>query len=235
MTSLAELQPNLDILVYPSCIGVNYMSYATGEKHGIWKGDDVGIGALTAWIRRNMPKPDLCQACGVNPSWKVKNITGVYNRDFVNWQWLCSKCKTQKAESNGNWKGDDVKYMAVHSWLNRNFPITGLCETCHERPAIQRANISGEYKRDPKDYKCLCRQCHMDYDNMIRRGEENPASKLNERQVLEIKRRAMEAKITHKETLVDIAKEFGVSTGTVFNIKHGVNWKYLKDDKDVPT
>jgi hypothetical protein len=204
------------------------MSYASGELHGIWKGDDVGIGALCAWIRRNKPKPDKCELCNINPPYKVKNITGVYNRDFSNWQWLCSKCKPQNGELNGNWKGNNVQYMAVHSWLNRNFPITGLCENCHERPAIQRANISGEYKRDPEDYKCLCRQCHMNYDNMIRRGEENPASVLTELQAQEIKRRAINSEINCTEELADIAEEFGVCVGTVANIKHGRSWKHLK-------
>ena len=62
------------------------------ELNSAWKGDDVGCNALHAWIKRNLPKPKLCQMCNKVPPYDLANITDVYNRDFINWKYICRKC-----------------------------------------------------------------------------------------------------------------------------------------------
>lgn len=57
-----------------------------------WKGDDVGKDAVHQWIKRRLPKPDKCQKCGLIPPYDLACVTGIYNRDFKNWQYWCRKC-----------------------------------------------------------------------------------------------------------------------------------------------
>ena len=68
-------------------------------------------------------------------------------------------------ENHSAWKGDEVGYMALHSWVRRHKPKVELCEGCNKKKKLVIANISGEYKRDINDFKWLCQKCHMKMDN----------------------------------------------------------------------
>lgn len=70
-------------------------------------------------------------------------------------------------DKNPMWKGDAVGYTALHDWVKRHLPQPELCQRCKERPAIDAANISGEYKRDLTDWEYLCRTCHMNEDGRM--------------------------------------------------------------------
>ena len=63
-----------------------------GEKCPTWKGDYVGINALHGWVRSRLSRPELCEICNIKPSYDLANITGIYNRDFENWKYLCRSC-----------------------------------------------------------------------------------------------------------------------------------------------
>lgn len=64
-----------------------------GESNPNWKGDDiVDIDALHIWLRRRLTPPKLCCICHENPPLDLANRTGIYNRDFKNWYWLCRRC-----------------------------------------------------------------------------------------------------------------------------------------------
>jgi hypothetical protein len=67
-------------------------------------------------------------------------------------------------EKNPIWKGDNVKYRALHAWLERNKHHTKNCERCHKKKKLCLANISGNYKRDINDYEWLCYSCHNKKD-----------------------------------------------------------------------
>ena len=67
-------------------------------------------------------------------------------------------------EKNINWKGDEVSYTHIHTWINRH-KEKKECEFCGAIYNLDMANISGEYKRDVNDWKVLCRKCHARYDN----------------------------------------------------------------------
>jgi len=83
-----------------------------------------------------------------------------------------------KKEKNGNWKGDDVGYNAIHSWLKREFGLANKCENpnciypragsmgriLYQSKRFDWANLSGKYKRDRNDWKMLCCSCHKLYD-----------------------------------------------------------------------
>ena len=65
----------------------------SNEKHYLWKGDNVGYHALHLWVRSRLPKPQYCQICHkISSCYDLSNITGIYNREFKNWKYLCKSC-----------------------------------------------------------------------------------------------------------------------------------------------
>jgi len=74
------------------------------ENHAMWRGDDVSYSALHTWIRKNKPKPELCENCGINPPKDLHSIGHTYLRDVTQWKWLCRKCHYGGSNSP-NWKG----------------------------------------------------------------------------------------------------------------------------------
>jgi hypothetical protein len=71
-------------------------------------------------------------------------------------------------KKNPMWKGNKVKYDALHAWVRRHKPKPKLCEDCKKRKPYDLANISGKYKRDINDYKWVCRSCHMKGDGRVK-------------------------------------------------------------------
>ena len=63
-----------------------------GKDHCWWKGDNVGYDALHRWIRKRLPKPELCQMCNKVPPKDMANISGEYKRDLTDWLYLCRRC-----------------------------------------------------------------------------------------------------------------------------------------------
>ena len=70
------------------------------------------------------------------------------------------------------WKGDQVGYLALHSWVIRNLGQPNRCEHCKSLNAKRYhwANISRQYKRDLKDWIRLCASCHVNFDDSINKG-----------------------------------------------------------------
>lgn len=66
----------------------------------------------------------------------------------------------QMNELNHQWKGDDVKYQALHQWIRKNKTKPEACEKCGAIRILELANISGAYKRDVNDFIYLCVPCH---------------------------------------------------------------------------
>jgi hypothetical protein len=81
------------------------------------------------------------------------------------------RARKLRGSEHPNWKGDAVGYFALHAWLERNKPRTGICGQCGSKPeskkrtvATEWANVSGEYRRDLDDYIELCVSCHKRRD-----------------------------------------------------------------------
>ena len=75
--------------------------------------------------------------------------------------------KKHENELNSQWKGDDANLKNIHAWIRRRKPKPAFCEDCKINPPYDLANISGKYKRDVKDYKWICRKCHMEEDGRM--------------------------------------------------------------------
>lgn len=84
-------------------------------------------------------------------------------------------------EKNGRWEGDRVSYPALHNWVRKHYKKTLFCEECLMNPGkdkightkLQWANISGDYQRARKDWKCLCCSCHRKIDKPWKKKIQN--------------------------------------------------------------
>lgn len=69
-------------------------------------------------------------------------------------------------EKNPAWRGDEAGSSAVHMWLRRYYPYSGVCEECGETKRTEWSfqRWPAPYTRDRDDYRELCRPCHMAFD-----------------------------------------------------------------------
>lgn len=63
------------------------------------------------------------------------------------------------------WKGEDVGYNGVHSWIKRQKGKASnhICEFCGKQ-AQHWANVDHKYHRNLDDFISLCAKCHRKYD-----------------------------------------------------------------------
>lgn len=70
--------------------------YLKNEKHGRWKGDEVGYDGLHRWIGRKKGKPVICEHCGKTflngRAIHWANKSQLYKRDLNDWMRLCVAC-----------------------------------------------------------------------------------------------------------------------------------------------
>ena len=102
-----------------------------------------------------------------------KGLTGYVNAGSF-------KIGERKAKDNQNWKGDNVGYIALHSWVRRNLGIPQKCGFCGDisERKYEWANKSRLYKRDLQDWIRLCVPCHANYDDYVNKGWKTRKEKL---------------------------------------------------------
>lgn len=81
---------------------------------------------------------------------------------------IVAKRKLKTDKDHHAWKGKDVGYAALHTWIKRRFKKPDKCQDCKEKEPLDLANISQKYKRDLSDWEWLCRKCHMLKDGRIK-------------------------------------------------------------------
>lgn len=78
----------------------------SNEAHWNWKGEEVQYRALHHWVRKNFPVPKHCVFCSEEKRLYLANMTGIYNREIINWKYLCAKCHI---------KHDDIVVRAMET------------------------------------------------------------------------------------------------------------------------
>jgi len=67
-------------------------------------------------------------------------------------------------EASSRWKGDSAGYIAIHEWVRRSKPRTGVCTNCGEEGRTEWSNVDHTYRRNLDDYVELCHRCHHNHD-----------------------------------------------------------------------
>lgn len=92
-----------------SCFNKKYgIKYLDENREGVnnsnWKGNNVSYSSVHKYVRKyNPPRygKDTCFLCEEKTdNLQLANITGIYNRDFENYAYLCSKCHARLDKSN---------------------------------------------------------------------------------------------------------------------------------------
>lgn len=110
---------------------------------------------------------------GTRPPWNKgkKGLQMAWNKGTKGIMKVNSGSFTSKrtlGEKNCNWKGDNVGYDALHSWIRRKLGKADKCSECGKTSGVQWANKSHEYKRDLLDWEKLCNRCHKIFDGYIK-------------------------------------------------------------------
>ena len=71
-----------------------------------------------------------------------------------------------KGENNGAWMGNDICYFGLHAWVKKYRKQKDACEKCGKEGNLDLAN-TGIYDRNFKNWKDLCRRCHMISDGRL--------------------------------------------------------------------
>jgi hypothetical protein len=145
---------------------------------------------------------------GLMPTPWNKGIKGIH---------LSSKTEFKKGqlvnEKNFQWKGEDVGYGNLHSWIKRKLGKAKKCEQCGSTTRVQWANVSHLYKRDLDDYVQLCNWCHFKHDGI---------AKLDWKRVEKIRELANNGIIQ-----TDIAKKYDVDQTTISKIVNNITWRTI--------
>lgn len=75
----------------------------TGEAHHLWKGGDVGYGALHRWVTTHKGRPAECEHCGTLTAKRYEwaNVDHMYRRTLDDWLRLCTSCHRTYDYQNG--------------------------------------------------------------------------------------------------------------------------------------
>lgn len=73
-------------------------------------------------------------------------------------------------EKNGNWKGENVGYVALHNRIKKQLVKPELCTKCLRAKKLELSNKSGKYKTSVNDWEWICRSCHEFRHGLIERG-----------------------------------------------------------------
>ena len=100
---------------------------------------------------------------------KGKNYEQIYGKEKA--QKIIEKIKTNvpAGKNSPHWKENGISYIGIHAWLHREFGRADRCDNCGKK-GLKRYdwhNISGNYKRDRKDWIRLCRKCHYKADRNL--------------------------------------------------------------------
>ena len=159
--------------------------------------------------------------------WSYVDKNGRENENISRcWGWIGSK------ETNGYGRfGIDKRLVLAHRYsyaIHNNYGITldemnGCC-VCHECDNRECVN--------PDHLFLGCDQDNID-DKMRKgrqqklKGETNGRSKLNKSQIIEIRERYKNEKITHRQ----LAFEYGVTRSTIDKIINNKRWSHITTDK----
>lgn len=74
-----------------------------------------------------------------------------------------------KGKGNPQWKGNNAKHAAIHTWLNKHYRKI-KCELCDKTYPLDWAlRKNKKHSHNVKNYRVLCRSHHLIYDYTFER------------------------------------------------------------------
>jgi hypothetical protein len=127
--------------------------------------------------------------------------------------WLWTASKIRNGYGHVRWKGS-IRLSHIVAYIITGHTIPEGLELAHSEHCIGKRHCCNPAHLTPKTPR----------QNVLDRHRDGTMTwaKLNSEQVLEIKRR-----LALGETHTAIAKDFGMSRGTITKISSGHNWKHL--------
>jgi len=137
-------------------------SYSSKERHKRFINNKINCSKCGKKSTKS-----ICQKC-----YYKYHTHHLFNKKLP--KWWCKKISDgqKKYQESPLWKGENATYGTKHKMINRQYGNHKKCYECGIKGkknkggkwTIQWANISGNYKRDIKDYKGLCTKCHSVFD-----------------------------------------------------------------------
>jgi len=99
----------------------------------------------------------------------VSGISLIHNRikscGCLQKEIISNICKKRIGNKSPCWKNDDISYSMIHQWLRKNFKKEECLHCKIKNKTLDFALINGKkHSRNRKNYKILCRKCHIAYD-----------------------------------------------------------------------
>lgn len=149
----------------------------TGKNHPMWgkhhKKESLAKMSKT-WFKKgehSSPKTEFQMGIKMPKSIIEKRTFSVTGKKRPRQSFLTS------GEKSHNWKGDDVGYVGLHYWVNKNLGKPNRCEICDKAgltgKQIHWANKDHSYKRNLVDWLRLCVPCHKKYDLEVNKVYKN--------------------------------------------------------------
>ena len=137
---------------------------------------------------------------------------------------------------------------AIHCWLRVNYGKPNFCEACgrsDDKSFYDWANINNHiYNRNRDEFVRMCKSCHRKYDMTDEKleqakknlywvtgkkvkyavGEKCPKTKLNAKQVVEIRKEYKLGNIFQK----DLGAKYGISQRAVCSVVNRLSWRHIK-------
>ena len=111
------------------------MPLPSGKDHYRWS-KNPSYNAVHKWLRRHLPKPNVCDSCKLSPPIDVACVTGIYNRDFENWDWLCRSCHNRSHKLKYQSDHKCVVCKSSDTWIKKSGkPLWryGMCHKCYSK------------------------------------------------------------------------------------------------------
>jgi hypothetical protein len=108
----------------------------------------------------------------------VKNLGKYAKKGSIPWNknpkfkkrvkiWV-AKLKKRTGANNPNWKGDRIGRGGLHYRFRIKLKKPKICPRCKKKKRLELTNRSGRYLNEQKDWKYLCRRCHMVTDRRLK-------------------------------------------------------------------
>ncbi len=136
--------------------------------------------------------------------------------------WIWKRSFKKFGYGNAWWKGKHHSaHRLVYEYYNGEIPFSmNVCHKCDNPKCVNPNHLFlGSYLENNRDRKTKGRNSNTN-------GEKNPFSKLNDNQVIDIKKRLKDG-----ESVRLLADKFKVNYHTIHKIKIGINWKHIGDSQ----